>query len=238
MGEKEPVALEGSSLPLPWKVAIGAVASIAAMFVLVMFMVAWNVSSVTDSEAVARLTAQGQLLVSAAGLIVSVVLAAITAWYAWTTRAMVIEMKSTRLQDVELRRREKIEAAAARALAAVHDSRIGTYMGRQSEVEAADRLARQLRQHSPLIADPVLADRVNACAEVARAYAIDTEAEWQDHDRGLAVLRLRQIVEATRWSLEAYLADQDLPGWQALPMTTSAFAWAHGPSLRHPDLAD
>lgn len=219
-----------------WHWVIKAVAFIVVVFLIILFSVAWNIGGRSDPTEVAKLTAQGQLLTSAAGLILSAGLAAITGWYAWTTREMVLEMRANRRQDLELRRREKSEGAAAGALAAVHDSRIGTVMGTQSETEAAAVLARRLRQHSPLLFEPALADRVNACAEVARAYAIDTEMEWQDHDRGMAVIRLRQIVESTRWSLEAYLAERELPAWDELPVTTSAFAWAHGPNVRRPEL--
>lgn len=234
MGPPDGAAVKASAMKWRLVVAMTMVATaMIALFLVVLFMVAWQLAAETRRDQVDLAASQLQVLIATCSLIVTTLLAGITGHYAWTTRRMVGEMREARLQELELRRREKSETAATRALDAIHESGISmSDMPRNptSEADAALVLSRQLARYGPLIADLDVADRVRAASQAALVYGRDSETEWLDRDRGLASVRLRQLIERTRWSIEAYLAERSLPAWDEMPRSLGAFAWIMGPS--------
>lgn len=161
----------------------------------------------------------------------TVVLMAITAYYAWQTRNLADLGRKASETQVLQRRRERSESAAMGLLTIVREK---TYWVDAGDAPLARELAKRVWEacdaQAPLIDDPELKRRVLTLRPVAFTAGWPDDALTKDGtDRGAVTLKLRDIAERTRWSLEAYLVGDELPSWEGLPEPTDAYAWTVRP---------
>lgn len=141
------------------------------------------------------------------------------------------EMRASREQELSVRRRDRSEAAALRALDAIQRSDIRAGRGEPENVKlACPELHVALEAEAPFIADDEVASRVDACQEAARVFAWPAD-QFKGYDHAMASIRIRQIVTVTRSTLEAYVAGRALPDWHDLPRRREAMNWMLGPRV-------
>jgi hypothetical protein len=168
-------------------------------------------------------------------------LVGVTIWYAIQTRATVDQMKLARADDVANRRREKSDRAAHHSVVFLQN--LSDSMSRRgpSAVEA-DLLieARSaLEADGPLVDDALVREHMAACAAVLFVGAwTSARMTSEGLSPGRVSLASQEIVRATRFVLEAYLAERtpeaDLwsrsgtdGGGDRLPTAMDALAWVH-----------
>jgi hypothetical protein len=163
-------------------------------------------------------------------------LVVITGYYAWQTRLTVNEMRESRRANDALRRRDKSESAAARALEGIRqlqNSMRQKGAGRVERQEILD-LSHILDSEAPLIDDSAVSGCVSTCAVLAFT------ASWPDESlcrepvgsSGLVRLRLHLVIGRTRQVLEDCLREREFRAshWENLPERSQAQAWILGPA--------
>ena len=135
----------------------------------------------------------------------------VTFWYAKHTKAMVDEMRLSRESEVAHRRREKSDRAAYHCLERLRDisdemSRRGASAVETQKLAAAHQV---LRGEGRLIDDENVRDKLGACAEVLFVASMsESQLAKEGLPPGVVALQAQQIVQATRWIVEAYLAEE------------------------------
>lgn len=167
------------------------------------------------------------------------VLVGVTIWYANHTRKMVDEMRRSRQEEAENRRREKSDRSGYACLDAVRGLANSILQRGPTAVNLEDqkRTYYTLLSEAPLLADEQVRDRVLACAEALSVGFYSNEAL---KDEGLSPrsvgLGVQDIVLACKSVLEDYLAERDttIDRWvqtredgrvYALPQRAEAAAW-------------
>lgn len=174
------------------------------------------------------------------GVGLTAVLILVTLWYAKHARDTVQEMRLTRRDDRESRRREKSDRAAYECLAILRDLSDEMSFRGPSAIEP-ERLAivrRTLKGEGALIDDTQIRDRLFACAEVLRIGSLDNfEMKQEELSPGQVAVLVHQIVIASRQLVEAYLAERPFnedmwrisgpQGNHNLPSCVDAKAWVY-----------
>jgi hypothetical protein len=93
------VALLRVERPKRKRAVITTIVAVVGLFLWLVLATAWNIGN-QHGEGVERVVAQGQLILGALGLAVTVVLAGTTIYYAYATRQMVLEMREARTQTL------------------------------------------------------------------------------------------------------------------------------------------
>lgn len=166
-------------------------------------------------------------------------LVVVTIIYVKHTSDMVDEMKEQRLADMRQRRREKSDRAAYACYEVVREvtyemTRRGPLAVERSALEIAHAT---LRGQGPLITDEDTRKKIAACAEVLFVGTFSREQmDREDLSPGMVSVGVMEMVRATRWVLENYLAERDQRGdpWarsnqdgcgEQLPYPSNAAAW-------------
>ena len=151
-----------------------------------------------------------------------------------TGRALLREMSTERLRQEKERLRQKSEEAARAVLDEVAQADDTSHAPPGAgDYFTSDRclgLADAIERHSWGILDDEVRERVESCRHALYSFG----ANWSNFggDKGVASLLLMDLVRTTRWSLQAYIAEKELPRWINLPDSPSAaFAWLVKASL-------
>lgn len=195
------------------------------------------------AEAAAAQQVEAQIEAAVAQSLTALALLVVTAVYVWLTyqlvaatraghdisQATVNEMVAAREQELHVRRQERSEEAALRAIQAIRDSDIRTGRGEPEAVKAAcPALHVALEAEVPFIVDQEVVNRIDACQDAVRVFGWP-EDQFEGYDHALASIRVRQIVTVTRRTLEAHVAGRALPDWGDLPERPAAMSWIFGP---------
>lgn len=151
-----------------------------------------------------------------------------------TGRALLREMSTERLRQEKERLRQKSEEAARAVLEEVAQADDACHASPGAgDYFTSDRclgLADAIERHSWGILDEEVRERVESCRLALYSFG----ANWSNFggDKGVASLLLMDLVRTTRWTLQAYIAEKELPPWVNLPEPPSAaFAWLVKASL-------
>lgn len=149
-------------------------------------------------------------------------------------RALLQEMSSERLRQETDRLRMKSDEAARAVLMEVIQADEACHAppgsGDYFTSDRSLKLAAAIERHAWGILDDEVRRRVESCRHALFSFG----ANWSNFpgDKGVAPLLLMDLVRTTRWTLQAYIAEKELPPWINLPEAPSeAFAWLVRKSL-------
>lgn len=151
-----------------------------------------------------------------------------------TGRALLREMSTDRLRQEKERLRQKSDEAARAVLVEVAQADDACHAPPgPSHCLTFDRclnLAAAIQRNSWGILDEEVRERVESCRHALYSFG----ANWSNFggNKGVASILLMRLVQTTRWTLQAYIAEKELPPWVDLPDSPSeAFAWLVRTSL-------
>jgi len=149
-------------------------------------------------------------------------------------RALLQEMSTDRLRQEKDRLRLKSDAAVGRVLAVIDKADDRTRRppgpgGFFSAKRCLD-LAAAIRGDEWGITDDIVRERVDCCRYALSSFGANVSNFGGN--AGVATLLLQQLLRSTRETLEAYIAEEEVPPWLDLPDSPSgALAWLVRKSL-------
>lgn len=143
-------------------------------------------------------------------------------------RALLQEMSAERLRRETERLRKKSYDASRAVLTVIAQADEACHAppgsGDYFTFDRCLALAAAIERHSSGIVDDEVRERVESCRHALYSYG----ANWSNFpgNKGVAPLLLMHLVRTTRRTLQAYIAEKELPRWIDLPDSPfGAFAW-------------